>query len=382
MISVDLYLTKYYNFDIILVSEVFVMKTLLVGDLSPTAVTDPYFAKKDVDALFSKEVQDLFKSADMSFVNLEVALTDSEEGIKKFGPCLKASGGTADLLKTLEVTVCGLSNNHIFDFGAKGVADTLAHLDRVGLPYTGYGDNYNDSRKNFLFEQNGEKICLIAVCEHEYSYATDTEEGARPFDCFDTIDDIREAKKTADRVIVLYHGGKEHCRYPSPRLVKTCRAMVKAGADLVLCQHTHIIGCFEEFEGGKILYGQGNFHFAGKYEGDGWNQFLATVYDTKTGDVEFIPLVNDGPQIKFAEGDEKEGIMKGLADRSALGEKGWCEGFRNVCLTDFAWYIDVLGYKDAPEDRHHLLAHYLDCEAHHDVLNEHFKTAHQKNENR
>lgn len=357
------------------------MKILLVGDLSPTNATDPYFAAGDLNTLFSTEVQALFKNSDMSFINLEVALTDHEDGIKKFGPCLKASGGTADVVKALGVTVCGLANNHIFDFGAEGVADTLAHLDRVGMPYTGYGANYEDSRKNFVFEQGSEKICLVAVCEHEYSYATENYEGARPFDCYDTIDDIREAKKTADRVIVLYHGGKEHCRYPSKRLVKTCRAMIKAGADLVLCQHTHIIGCFEEYEGGKILYGQGNFHFAGKYEGDAWNQFLATIYDTKTGDVEFIPLVNDRLQIRFAEGEEKEMILAGLKSRSAMGEKVWYEAFREACMTDFAWYVDVLGYKDVPEEKHHLLAHYLDCEAHHDILIEHFKTAHQKGEN-
>ena len=41
------------------------MKALLVRDLSPTAVTNPYFAEKDADALFKK--------CDMSFINLEVA---------------------------------------------------------------------------------------------------------------------------------------------------------------------------------------------------------------------------------------------------------------------------------------------------------------------
>ena len=360
------------------------MKLLLVGDLSPTPLSNPYFAKKDIDALFSKGVQNLFSEADFSFVNLEVALTDSEEEIEKFGPCLKASGGTADVLKALGVSVCGLSNNHIFDFGKKGVADTLAHLHRAGLTYTGYGKNYDDSRKNYFTEAGGQKICLIAVCEHEYSYATQDDEGARPFDCFDTIDDIRAAKAQADRVIVLYHGGKEYCRYPSPRLMKTCRAMVKAGADLVLCQHTHIIGCYEEFMDGHILYGQGNFHFSGHSDTDGesWNQFLATVYDSDANKVEFIPLVNNGPQIKTAEGEEKEAILQGLARRSdSIKDGSWYDGWRNACNTDFGWYVKAVGFENATEEKRHLFAHYLDCEAHHDILTEHFKTAHQKKVN-
>ncbi len=360
------------------------MKTLLVGDLSPTKITNPFFAEKNIDALFSAEVQALFKGNDINFINLETALTESEEGIKKFGPCLKASGGTADVIKALGTTVCGLSNNHIFDYGKKGVADTLYHLDRVGIPYTGYGKNYEDSRKNYYTEKNGEKVCLITVCEHEYSYAEGDFEGARPFDCYDTLDDIREGKKNADCVIVLYHGGKEHCRYPSPRLMKTCRAMVRAGADLVLCQHTHIIGCFEEFEGGKILYGQGNFHFAGHSDkdGDGWNQFLATRYDTKTKEIEFIPMVNDGPKITLAEGETKEKIMNELSERSSTIKSGeWYDRWKEAVNTDFGWYVKAIGYKDASEHDLHLLAHYLDCEAHHDILTELFKTAHQKKEN-
>lgn len=357
------------------------MKTLLVGDVSPTKISNGLFAAKDIDGLFSKGVQQLFVGNDINFVNLEVALTDSDEGIEKFGPCLKGSGCTADVLKALGVTVCGLSNNHIFDFGKKGVADTLANLDRVGLPYTGYGKNYEDSRKNYFAEKDGERVCLITVCEHEYSYALENEEGARPFDCYDTLDDIRAAKNEADRVIVLYHGGKEHCRYPSPRLLKTCRAMAKAGADVVLCQHTHIIGCYEEYEGSHILYGQGNFHFAGHSDedDDGWNRFLATTYDTKTHKIEFIPLVNSGPQITLAEGAEKEDILSSLAERSATIKSGeWYARWQEACRTDFGWYVKAVGYEDASEKDRHLLAHYLDCEAHHDILTEHFKTAHAK----
>ncbi len=360
------------------------MKTLLVGDLSPTSITNSYFAEKNVDALFSKDVKELFIGNDINFVNLEVALTDSTDGIKKFGPCLKASGGTADVIKELGVTVCGLSNNHIFDFGSKGVADTLYHLDRVGIPYTGYGKNYEDSRKNYFVEKDGERVCLITVCEHEFSYALADAEGARPFDCYDTIEDIRKAKETADRVVVLYHGGKEHCRYPSPRLVKTCHAMVRAGADVVLCQHTHIIGCYEEYEGAHILYGQGNFHFP-KYDEErmpGWNQFLCTLYDTKTHKIEFIPLVNNGPQIALAEGEQKTEILKGLEKRSATMKDGsWYEQWKNAVLTNFGWYVKRIGYENATEDECHLLAHYIDCEAHHDILVELFKTAHAKKEN-
>ena len=43
-----------------------------------------------------------------------------------------------------------------------------------------------------------------------------------------------ELKKQCDYVIVLYHGGKEHYRYPSPYLQKVCRKIVDKGADIVV----------------------------------------------------------------------------------------------------------------------------------------------------
>ena len=169
------------------------MKTLLLGDVSPTASSAPLFTAQDLSALFG-DAQSLFEKRDFIFVNLECALTDSENEIPKFGPHLKAPKETAHVLKSLGVDCCGLSNNHVFDFGIEGLEDTLKALKEASIDYTGFGDNYEDSRKNYTIEKNGERICLIAVCEHEYSYALEDRMGARPYDEYDTMEDIREAK--------------------------------------------------------------------------------------------------------------------------------------------------------------------------------------------
>ena len=155
-----------------------------------------------------------------------------------------------------------MGNNHFFDFGKVGANDTLEALQSEGLLSVGYGRNTEDAARPLVIEKDGERICLIAVCEHEYSYALEGRVGCNGFDPFETPLAIREAKKNCDRVVVLYHGGKELCQYPSPRLRAACRAMAKSGADLILCQHSHCIGCYESFEGAHILYGQGNFNFS------------------------------------------------------------------------------------------------------------------------
>lgn len=361
------------------------MKALLLGDLSPTEDIDPIFKTKNVDALFGESVS-IFEGNDINFVNLECAITDSENGIKKFGPCLKACRETLETLKEIGVNYCGLSNNHIFDFGREGALDTIRALDELGIGYTGFGESYEDSRRDLVVEKDGEKVAVIAVCEHEYSYALEDRMGARPYDEYDTMSDIRKAKKDADRVIVIYHGGKEHCRYPSPRLRKLCRAMVENGADVVLCQHSHCIGCYEQYEGGHILYGQGNYHFVyvTRETKPTWNGALAVKYDTKTNEIEFTPLVNTSTGIDFARGEEKERMMREFAERNqSLKDGSWIEGWREFCRETARMYYNATqsAYGVKAEDiGDTIFAHYLDCEAHSDVWRELFKTANHRNE--
>ena len=363
------------------------MKTLLLADLSPTANTNPLFAKKDVETLFS-DVVTLFQGNDINFVNLECALTEYDKDIKKFGPPLKAAHETADTLKMLGATVCGLSNNHIFDYGKQGAKDTLRELDRVGLDYTGFGENYEDSRKNYVVEKDGEKVCIIAVCEHEYSYALEDRMGSRPYDEYDTMFDIRDAKAENDRVIVIYHGGKEHCKYPSPRLCKLCRAMVDHGADVVICQHSHCIGCYEEYHGSHILYGQGNFHFVKPNFSvqETWNTSLAVQYDTKANTIGFVPLTatEDMTGIAIARGEEKEEILNAFEKRNEELQNGkWEEGWHAFCESVSEWYTRVIGQaftENSESKDDDLFGHFLDCEAHTDVWRELFKTYNHTNE--
>lgn len=108
------------------------MKTLLLGDFSPTKCSAPYFVKKDMDALFS-DMLSLFVESDFSIVNLECALTESDGDIQKFGPALKAPLETAEVMKSAGIHYCGLSNNHIFDYGIKGYRDTIAALKNAGI---------------------------------------------------------------------------------------------------------------------------------------------------------------------------------------------------------------------------------------------------------
>jgi poly-gamma-glutamate synthesis protein (capsule biosynthesis protein) len=277
-------------------------------------------------------------------------------------------------LKELGVKCCGLSNNHVFDYGKKGIYDMVAALEKNGIDYTGFGNDYEDSRKNYIIEKDGEKIALIAVCEHEYSYAFEGRMGSRPYDEYDTIEDVRNAKAECDRVIVIYHGGKEFCRYPSPRLRKLCRALVKNGADVVLCQHSHCIGSYENFNGSHILYGQGNFHFVKDHDFIGWHTSLVVNYDSKTNEIEFSPLKSTEYGIALPTKEEGAQLMMEFYARNEEVSNGkWLDGWKAFCQEMKPIYHQCIAKAFAPgstprEDGK--FSHFLDCEAHTDVWRE------------
>ena len=86
------------------------MKILLGGDIVPKSEeVKKLFVDGETKALFG-DVCDLIKGANYTVINLECALTDSNNEIRKFGPCLKAPTACADTLKNLGVT-------HVARFG-------------------------------------------------------------------------------------------------------------------------------------------------------------------------------------------------------------------------------------------------------------------------
>ena len=181
------------------------MKLILCGDICPTELTRPAFDAGDVAALLGG-AEDIIKSGDFALANLECALTDGEKAIRKLGALLKGRPQDAAVLAGCGFTHMGLSNNHTLDYGVAGMRDTVRSVLEAGMIPFGFGENDQDSRKTLFLEKDGLRVGIVAVCEHEYTYALRDQFGANPFDPFDTMEDIALAKAQADRVIVMYMG--------------------------------------------------------------------------------------------------------------------------------------------------------------------------------
>lgn len=366
------------------------MQIFIAGDVMPTEVTEAFFDKGDVKALFGT-VPDLFANADRVIINHEGALTYRETPIRKMGPNLKGKPEHAKVLKALGVTDAGLSNNHVFDYGQEALLDTEKALQDAGICTMGIGENEQAARKPHYFTIRDKKFAVLAVCEHEYSYALPDQLGTWGFDPFETMEDITNAKKEADYVFVLYHGGKEFCHYPSPRLRKACKAMVRAGADAVFCQHSHCIGAYEQYKDAHILYGQGNFNFI-KWKDDlDWRLGLVVelnIDETAPNgkiEIDFHPWVITDTGITLAAGEEKEEILKQFATYTEhlQDEQTWLAEWRRFCKSKEDLYregIHNVLAKGKDADPREIFPHFLDCEAHTDVWRELFPTWHAKKE--
>ena len=243
----------------------YTLKLYIGADFVPTDINRVLFETGNIEALVGKELLGLFKQSDLNVFNLEVPLTDASTPIDKFGNNLKSPTKTIYGYKALEPIFLTLANNHSLDHGVEGLTTTLELLKKHDIKNAGAGANVKEAKKPFIFEKDGIRIGFYMCAEHEFTVASCHTRGANPFDVLESFDDVEALKKTCDYVIVLYHGGKEFYRYPSPMLQRYCRKFVDKGADLVVCQHSHCIGSREDYGNGTIIYGQGNFIFNSEF---------------------------------------------------------------------------------------------------------------------
>ena len=160
--------------------------------------------------------------------------------------------------------------------------------------------------------------------------------------------------------------------------------MVDFGADVVITQHSHCIGCYENYDGGHIVHGQGNFHFCMNGMKEGWYSSLLLELDiTDKIDIRFHPIVCKENGIDLAKETKREEIMKSFYERNEELKNGkWQDGWHEFCLSVKDFYLRVVSEctESDTERQKEFFAHYLDCEAHTDVWRELFPTWNSTNE--
>jgi poly-gamma-glutamate synthesis protein (capsule biosynthesis protein) len=273
------------------------ISVLITGDFCPIGNAEKLSKDGQYDKLFG-DILEVSKNADLSITNLECPILLGGEIANKFGPCLKAIPQTLEGLSYAGFNLVTLANNHIMDYGDSGLHATINELSIQNIKYVGAGNDLDEARRIFSFSKNGVKIGIINIAENEFSNTSGQYPGANPLDLPLNFEDIQNAKLYHDKIIVIYHGGNENFSLPSPRIKKTFRFFVNAGADVVVGHHTHCFSGFEIYKGKPIFYSIGNFIFDyGQRENEKWTTSYAVHF--KIGDnieFELIPYKQFGKQ--------------------------------------------------------------------------------------
>ena len=234
---------------------------IIVGDLFPVPSNFDKFSAGDIRYLFGNKICNFFKEADYRICNLEGALTDRPGKCEKTGPSVYAPTSVINGFLKLGMDCCALANNHVTDAGDQGVIDTIDMLDRAGIRHLGAGTSSDAICRFITFEVGNKRFGLYNVAETMYNEPSPQKPGAFLYDEYLVCRELENYKAACDYLIVIYHGGSEKYRYPSPQTRKRFHRMVDCGANMILSQHTHCVGSEEYYKGAYLLYGQGNFLF-------------------------------------------------------------------------------------------------------------------------
>ncbi len=119
-------------------------------------MTDPGF----------RAVVDLTRGADATTGNLEGNIIDGRTFRGSAGGGFGAEPEAAQWIKDMGFDIVSRPNNHADDFGPEGLAETSRHLDRVGLQYAGYGDNYWAAKAARFYSSPRGRVGMVAVSDH------------------------------------------------------------------------------------------------------------------------------------------------------------------------------------------------------------------------
>ena len=227
-------------------------------------------------------IQPLFESGDLTVVNLESALSDEPffslrdprpttfHPYKEFVYASSPSGIFA--LKQAGVDIVDTGNNHIYDLLDNGLAFTLSALDQANMAHFGSGPTEESAWAPEMVQVKGQTIAFIGcttiwtplppVTSNDISYvASDLQHkgGAAYCTTKKLYTAVSDAKRNANLVVVMIHGGFEYDPVPSPNVANLSNIAKLAGASLIINGHPHVTGGFLWDNQSLVGQSMGNF---------------------------------------------------------------------------------------------------------------------------
>jgi hypothetical protein len=207
-------------------------------------------------------VVDTLKDADLTFGNLEETMSTTSGSKCGAGSsncyAFQAPPAYAGLLRSAGFDIVNMANNHAYDFGSVGRAQTVVALTRVKVASTGAPGQIT------VLESHGTRVAFLGFAPYPWASRLDRIPQAVAL--------VHKATTMADLVVVAIHAGAEgssatHVPKGTEYFLGENRgdsrafahAVVRAGADLVVGSGPHVLRGIEQYHGRLIAYSLGNF---------------------------------------------------------------------------------------------------------------------------
>lgn len=250
-------------------------KLIAVGDIMmhSTQTRSGYDAKRQIynfDSFFAP-VKNILSKGDWVIGNLETPLAGEDVGGYTGYPLFNAPATLADAAKKAGFNILTTANNHALDRGEKGVIRTIANLRDRQFAFTGTSASATQASKPLISTKNNISLAILA-----YTYGTNGIPIPKGKDYLVSlidekkiVKDIAKARKQgADIIAISLHFGDEYQRQPNPQQKQLVENLLKAGADIILGSHPHVVQPYKIFKfpgkNGKTrkavaIYSMGNF---------------------------------------------------------------------------------------------------------------------------
>jgi len=240
------------------------LNIVFTGDILLDRGVRRVIAHHGVDCLFSDGIDSVFRSAQLVVGNLECPATKIKAPVfKRY--IFRGEPEWLDTLQQHGITHLNLANNHSIDQGREGLMDTRRNIIKAGMIPVGAGANMQEATEPMLLASEPRRVWFVPslrLALENYAYLTDQPcVSQEPMDSLlQRVFRLRKADSTAVIVVSLHWGG-EHMLEPVPLQRHQAHQLILAGADVLICHHTHTLQTIETFRGKQIYYSIGNFIF-------------------------------------------------------------------------------------------------------------------------
>lgn len=276
---------------------------------------------------------------DVRVVNLETSVTRSDEFAAGKAVHYRMHPANLPCLAAARPDVCVLANNHVLDFGRRGLEETLDSLAGVGLRAVGAGRDAQEARRPAVVALHGGRRVLVFSFGMESSGIPPSWAAGEGRAGVDFVPDlsataaagiahrVREAKRPGDVVVASVHWGSNWGYGVSGRQVRFAHALIDGGVDVVHGHSSHHPRPLELYRGKPILYGCGDF--IDDYEGiTGYEEyrddlrllyFVSVEPDTgESADVRIEVMQPVRMRLQPASGSDRE-WLRGTLDKVSRG---------------------------------------------------------------